>query len=179
MSKVTLIIGLPGSGKTTLLNNQFQGNIDFVFDDWMGWDVWFDEKPPQNEFNEEPRYNSLINRINNNEHIVLISIRFCNHDFLCKAEYYLKSQFPNLEIERIYFENDPKKAKANILYRDNLDGGHWIKNKNNESIYLGHHYGGIRCYEISLKNIEKLSPNYTIPNKYSPQLIEIQDKKYY
>ncbi len=175
MAKVTFIIGLPGSGKTTLLNNHYQGKVDFVFDDWMGWDVWIDGVFPSKEFNSEPRYDSLISRLNNNEDIVILSIRFCNHEFLCKAEYYLKSQFPNIEIEKIYFENDPQKAKANILYRDNLDGGRWEKDKNNNSIYFGHHYHGIRCYEISLENIKKLSSNYVIPNKYTPLLIEVQD----
>ena len=179
MSKVTLLIGLPGSGKTTYFNTYLSSKVDFIFEDWMGWDVWFRSVPPKNKFNEEPRYNALINRLNNNEYVVLSSIRFCNHKFLCKAEYYLKSQFPNIEIERIYFENDPKKSSANVLYRDNLNGGYLEKDKNGNFMYFGHHYNGIRCYHISLENIKIISPNYIIPNKYTPIPIQVQNETFF
>ena len=76
MSKVTLLIGLPGSGKTTYFNTYLSSKVDFIFEDWMGWDVWFRSVPPKNKFNEEPRYNALINRLNNNEYVVLSRIRY-------------------------------------------------------------------------------------------------------
>ena len=46
MSKVTLLIGLPGSGKTTYFNTYLSSKVDFIFEDWMGWDVWFRSVPP-------------------------------------------------------------------------------------------------------------------------------------
>ena len=169
--KVTFIIGLPGSGKTTYLDKAFYNKIDFFpFDDWMGWDVWINDEPPKNEFNEDPRYNALIERLSNKEHIVLLSIRFCDHDFLCKSEYYLQSKFPNIEIKRIYFENNPENSIANVKYRDKKSGGGYYTTDNGEDLYYGQHHPNmpIPSFLISLKNIEILSSNYIIPDKYIP-----------
>lgn len=169
--KVTFIIGLPGAGKTKFLDKRFYGKVEFwPFDDWMGWNVWINGNPPKGKFNEEPRYNALIDRLNNNEHIVLLSIRFCDHDFLCESEYFLKSKFPDIEIERIYFENNPENSIANILYRIEKDNEHhWVDEDGNEK-YFGQHHPtlGIPAYKISIENVEKFTSNYIIPYKYIP-----------
>lgn len=179
MSKVHIIIGLPGSGKTSLRFKLDKVEKIYPLEDWMQWDIWVGGKKPTKEFNEDPRYSNLLEAIESGKTVLLTSIRFCDHEFLCKAEYYLKSRFPNLEIVKHYFENEPKKAYANVLYRDNSKGGHWKRNENNDLIYFGDHHNRIRCYEISLENIEKFSPNYIIPDKYTPIPIEVQDEKYY
>ena len=184
MSKVTIIIGLPGSGKTTKTNQISQGKA-VVYSDW-GWELPTDEnynilKP----FNEEHRFNDLINNIKNHQPCIIEGGYFCNHKFLCEAEYYLNLHFPNIEIIKYYFENNPKDATANVLFREWDAGNYWEVNENNDLIFYGHHHTvegpnfGRRQYEVIIETINKLSKNYIIPSKYPPIKIQLQDKKFY
>ena len=172
-NRVRLIIGLPGSGKTSL-RFLIQDSNDVVFEDWMRWDRWLNGKPPQHDFNEDDRYERLIQSIENGHDVIITSIRFCEHDFLCKAEYYLKSKFPNIIIERYYFENNLEGTIQNILYRDHMQGGHWKVVEDGRNIYFGDHYGGMRCYDIGIENAKTYTKNYIIPERYKPIPIKVQ-----
>ena len=183
---VKLIIGLPASGKTSL-RFKFEDDkeiADFIpYEDWMRYDVWLDRKPPQFEFNTDDRYDNLINQLKLGKNVLITSIRFCNHNFLCKAEYYLQSQFPNIKIERYYFENNLKDSIAHILHKEDIHGSYWSKNENGELYFFGTHHpdSGVRTYEISINNAIELSKNYIIPLKYKcniRQMIEINNKYY-
>jgi len=184
MSKVTIIIGLPGSGKTTLINkiNADKGNI--IMSDY-GWKSTIDEDGNiVTPFNEEYRFNNLLKFIEQGKNVLLDGSFFCNHKFLCESEFYLNLHFPNIEIEKIYFENNPKDATANVLYREFVGGNHW-KKSDNGFIFFGHHFTlegpnkGRRMYEVIIDNINLLSKNYVIPSKFTPLKINLQDEKFY
>ena len=139
----------------------------------MRWDVWIQGKAPTLEFNEDDRYKMLIKDIKDGNDVFVTSIRFCDHEFLCKAEYYLKVEFPDLQIDRYYLENNPEGAISNVMYRDKLNGGEWRVVEDGRKIYFGDHHNGVRCYDIGIENVKRYSPNYIIPKKYKAIPIKV------
>lgn len=185
MSKIILIAGLPGSGKTTLLDKLSREATYYCYLDWGRFEIT-PEGDILGTFDQDFRFQELLTRIKNSENIIIDSSNFCNHKFLCNAEYHLNVNFPNLEIEKYYFENNLKDAKANIFYRDYKDGGKWWWSKEeNIWLYAGDHYPvegpdlGKRSYEVIIRNAERLSKQYIIPNRYTPLKIQVQDEKFY
>ena len=186
MNKVTIIIGLSGSGKSTLaqsLLEKIDGSWRFEAD-WgfeCDIDVYGNVK---GSFNDDYRFEHLYNHIEKGMHVILDGAYFCNHKFLCQAEYYLNLRFPNIEITKYYFENNPKDAIANVLYREWVGGNYWTK-ETGEFIFHGHHYGekgpneGRRNYEVLIDNINSFTKQYIIPNKYTPIKIQVQDTRFY
>ena len=174
MSKVTIIIGLPGSGKTTMLFYLHKQNEYYSHQDWSSL----------GKFEDYTGYESLAQQIKNNKNIILDGSSFCNHKFLCEAEYHLNLHFPNVEITRCYFENNPEASKANMLYRENLKGNYWSE-VNGELIFHGDHWVekgpnlNRRSYEVLIDSINNLSKDYIIPNRYTPIQIQVQDNKFY
>jgi GTPase SAR1 family protein len=182
MSKVIIIIGLPGSGKSTLLREIIKDTKFECFQDWTPSEI-----SPNGEvlgtFRDDKRYDILLNYLKNSKDIILDSSNFCDHKFLCEAEYYLNLEHPNVEIERYYFENNPTNATANVLYRDAKNGGYWFRHEEKE-LYSGSHYIeegpnlGRRYYEVIIEAINNLTKNYIIPSRYTPLKIPLVDKKY-
>ena len=184
MSKVIIIVGLPGSGKTTFIKNLTDSSFVHYYD----WGRWFelDEQGNINiNFSQDDRFKSLLESIKGGNNIILDGSSFCNHRFLCGAEYYLKLNFPNIQIEKYYFENHPKFAIANVLYRDYSNGGHWKEIEGKGLVYRGDHFiaegpnQGKRFYDVIIGRINELTKNYIIPDKYTPLKIQVQDKKYF
>tara|TARA_Y100000389_G_C17293018_1_gene429009 strand:- start:238 stop:768 length:531 start_codon:yes stop_codon:yes gene_type:complete len=161
MQEVIFIIGLPGSGKSTLIEHyKSHPFIDYkIYDDWMTWTR--DDK--ENEFIADVNYKELLKNIKSGNNVIVSAIRFCSNEFLHKSEYYLKSQFPNLNIKRIYFENDPIKSELNIRYRDKINGGYWEPNEEGVMWYFGTIFENIPLYRIEIQRTKDLSPNYIIP----------------
>jgi len=184
MNKIIFVVGLPGSGKTILTNSLFEGKSKFYHADW-GWKFNINEDGTLKEsFNDDYRFEQLLNQIKQGTNLVIDGGYLCNHKFLLEGEYYLKLNFPGIEIERYYFENNPKDAIANVLYREHVGGNYWKKVEGNY-IFSGHHCVvegpnlGRRQYEVIIDNINKLSKNYIIPPTYTPLQIEVQDEKFY
>ena len=180
MQEVIFIIGLPGSGKSTLIEYyKSHPFIDYkVYDDWMA--CTFD-KIKIKEFNSECRYKELIQNLDSYNHSIITCVNFCNNEFLHKSEYYLKLKFPNIKIDRIYFENDFKKCKSNIEYRDKQRGGYWEPNEKGEMWYYGEIYvpNGVNkgpLYKHEIKNSYELSQNYIIPEGYPVFPIMVQEE---
>ena len=184
MSKVIIIIGLPGSGKTTFIH-QFISNKSFK--EYLDWGRELQISPKGEvltNFNIDDRFEDLIQTLKNNKNVILDGSSFCDYRFLCEAEYYLNLNFPNIQIEKYYFENNPKDATANVLYRENIKGGHWTRS-NGELIFYGDHCvekginNGRRMYELIVEGVEKLSKNYIIPSNYTTLKIQVQDEKFH
>ena len=161
MQEVIFIIGLPGSGKSTLIEHyKTHPFIDYkVYDDWMTWTYDDQEK----DFASDVNYPELIQNIDQGSNLLISGIGFCNNEFLQKSEYYLKSQFPNLNIKKVYFENDPVKAELNIRYRDEQNGGYWQENEKGEMWYHGTIFELKPLYQLEIQHTKDLSPNYIIP----------------
>ena len=162
MQEVIFIIGLPGSGKSTLI--EYYKSHPFInyeiYDDWMTWTLDDLDK----DFNTDVNYPDILQHLKNNTNIIISSIKFCENEFLHKAEYYLKSQFPNLKVTRIYFENNLESAKSNIKYRDKQNGGYWEGDGSGEMWYHGTIFEQEPLYRFEIKNATRLSQNYIIPN---------------
>ena len=176
MSEILITIGLPGSGKTHYIHNVLskKGETLITFDDWgrKKWGNYFVPNP-EGEFIDDDRYGDLIKEIKNLRGKIIVSgAQFCDHDFLCKSEYYLKSQFPNLKIRRIYFENNLEKSISNIIYRDkDVNGGHFKTTVDGEKWskwYMGDHFENAPTYKVIIKHSEEFSEKYIIPSTYSP-----------
>tara|TARA_R110002050_G_scaffold173123_1_gene305262 strand:- start:1044 stop:1685 length:642 start_codon:yes stop_codon:yes gene_type:complete len=180
IKNIKLIIGLNGSGKTTLWNawekEQSENSVDKkwnIFEDWMRWEgMWNGENAPKGEFTEDDRYEKLIFNLENYNYefnsVVITCTRFCDNDFLCKSEYYLKTRVPDVKIDRVYFENDKDKAIKNLINRDMDNGGYWTRDSENEAMYVGDHLNESRCVDMIINNIIHSSKNYTIPPYYTP-----------
>jgi GTPase SAR1 family protein len=183
MSKVIIIIGLPGSGKTTFTHQLINNGS---YKEYLDWGRNFKIDPDgkvYTHFSDDDRFNDLIQYLKKGKNVILDGSAFCSHNFLCEAEYHLNSNFPNIKIKKYYFENNPTNAIANVLYRDAIKGGYWVKN-DNKLLYSGSHYNeegpnlGRRYYEVIIDTINNLTKNYIIPSKYTPLKIHLVDKKY-
>ena len=161
MQEVIFIIGLPGSGKSTLIEYyKSHPFIDYkVYDDWMEW--IYDDK--EDDFSADLNYPNLIQDIEQGLNIIIAGVRFCDNEFLCKSEYYLKSQFPDLKINKIYFENDFIKSESNIRYRDKVNGGYWKEDENGVMWYYGTIYNDLPLYRQEIGRSKEMSLNYVIP----------------
>jgi len=161
MQEVIFIIGLPGSGKSTLIEYyKSHPFIDYkIYDDWMTWTHDGQDK----EFIADVNYKELLKTLNQGISTIISGIEFCNNEFLHKSEYYLKTKFPNLNIKRVYFENDPQKSESNIRYRDKQQGGYWEANEEGEMWYYGTIFENTPLYRIEIQRTKDLSPNYIIP----------------
>ncbi len=163
MQEVILIIGLPGSGKSTLIEHyKSHPFINYkIYDDWMTWT----HDDQNKEFIADVNYKELLETLNQGTSTIISGIEFCNNEFLHKSEYYLKTQFPNLNIKRVYFENDPQKSESNIRYRDKQRGGYWEANKEGEMWYYGTIFENIPLYRIEIQRTKELSKSYIIPKE--------------
>ena len=135
---------------------------------------WTSNNKDKNEFDADIRYGEIVKNLDDFKDGIISCVGFCDHKFLCNAEYYLQSQFPNLEIKRIYFENNLKSSISNIKYRDKKKGAYWEVNEEGEMFYYGDHYGGRKLYEVEIENAERLSKAYIIPTKYKALPIMVQ-----
>ena len=188
MDKVTIIMGLSGSGKSYLAQTLLSKiNIPFRYEaDWgaVGNCEVDNEGNIQNSFTNDRRFKHLFNHIKDGMHVILDGAYFCNHKFLCEAEYYLNLHFPNIDITKYYFENNPKDAIANVLYRESANGNYWAE-VNGGLMFYGDHWVeegpdlNRRSYEVIIDNIKKFTKNYIIPNKYTPLKIQVQDVRFY
>ena len=188
MDKVTIIMGLSGSGKSYLAQTLLSKiDIPFRYEaDWgaVGNCEVDNEGNIQNSFTNDRRFKHLFNHIKKGMHVILDGAYFCNHKFLCEAEYHLNLHFPNIDITKYYFENNPKDAIANVLYRESANGNYWAE-VNGGLMFYGDHWVeegpdlNRRSYEVIIDNIKKFTKNYIIPNKYTPLKIQVQDVRFY
>jgi energy-coupling factor transporter ATP-binding protein EcfA2 len=174
MQEVIFIIGLPGSGKSTLIEHyKTHPFIDYkVYDDWMTWTYDDIDK----DFSADVNYLEVIQNLEQGSNLLISGISFCDNEFLQKSEYYLKTNFPNLKITRVYFENDPQKAESNIRYRDKQNGGYWQENEKGEMWYHGTIFELKPLYQLEIKNANILSQNYIIPEGYPVFPIMVQEE---
>jgi GTPase SAR1 family protein len=164
MKKVIFLIGLPASGKTTLIKHyKKHPYLNFkIYDDWSSG--WYQ----QLKFNEYTGYPSLVDDIKKNNNIIISCIDFCNKEYLLQSEMILKLEFDNIEIEKIYWENNLEASIKNIHKRDKKRGGHWKWcDKKKTDFYYGLHYDEKPQYRWEIENAERLSKIYKVPLNYT------------
>lgn len=116
--KFVLVIGLPGSGKTFYVRS-----LDgLVFDDILN-------------------KNLLLNL--NAEKVIVVDHLFCIEKIRQKAVSFILDNYLNVDIEYIYFENNPQQCYKNIVFRNDKR-------------------------EISKYYVFNLSKRYLIPNNIKP-----------
>jgi|TARA_R110002012_G_C11357990_1_gene580483 GTPase SAR1 family protein len=175
MQKIILIVGLPGSGKSTLLKHyKSHPFINYkIYDDWM--ECRLDDRLEILDFQSECRYDELIQNLKEDNICVVSCTSFCDNEFLCKSEYYLKLNIPNIKITKIYFENNIFKCESNIMFRDKKRGGYWKVNKNDGvSYYHGKIFNENPVYLKEIDELKQLSKSYIIPKNQKPLIINVQ-----
>lgn len=172
MNKVILIIGLPGSGKTTLINHYLSHPFEeyTVYDDWMKWIK--DDVVDKEEFTADVNYEKMVDKIRKGENVIISAVGFCRPDFLLKSEYYLKMEFPDIDIERVYFENNLENCISNIKYRDKEEGGYWKTDENGKVWYIGMVINGIPFFQFTIETAKTLHKKYVIPNNVTPYKVK-------
>lgn len=91
--KITLIIGLPGSGKT-MLGNRLSKERGVPFID----DITDLDQLPSGD-------------------CIIADVNFCDNEILREAMRILHSMYDELQLELIYFANEPEQARANVIRR--------------------------------------------------------------
>lgn len=98
LNKLIILVGLPGSGKTYYGNSILPENAVFL-DDLTDFDLLMGAS----------KYNEVI----------IVSDPHLTNDLTRKnAEKLLANAFPDVEIEWLFWENDPTQAFKNVLNRN-------------------------------------------------------------
>ena len=168
MREVTFIIGLPGSGKSTLIEYYKTHPIInyIVFDDWMLKTV---NSFSKDDFRREVRYKELIQAITNNNHVIISGIGFCKSEDLIIAEKHLNLMFPNIKINKVYFDNNPENCCYNVKYREEKKGGYWTEpDENGDTMFYGTIFNDLPLYRLERDTIKELTKTYSIPEEFNP-----------
>lgn len=124
---VTFIVGLAGSGKTRLLKN-------LVYDAVMDDDFWFsDEAKSEN-------HAALLALLKDGKHCVIAERQFMFASRRDEYEKQLKADFPDVQVNWLFFENDLESANHNCESRSPKRGdiggtSHIDQNKNDSPCY--------------------------------------------
>lgn len=178
---LNIIIGLCGSGKSTLIPSIVKTQRYFAFSDWGCEHTFSNNGEVEGSFKDGQFFDLLIEKIKGGWEVVLEGIAFCDHRFLCEAEYELNVRFPDIQIHRYYLENNIKAADANVWYRTHKAGAYFYF-EGEQPIFVGPHHverKGKRVYEISHDLSKIFTKNYIIPSSYDPIPIHVVDEKYY
>lgn len=99
---IFVLVGLPGSGKT-YFGNLLQAEMD--------QSVFLDDISQTGGL-------ELLKQDFVDKDIIIADVHLCRTDVRMKAETILKENFPNHEIEWIYFENNPSACLENVWRRN-------------------------------------------------------------
>lgn len=107
VKKVTLLVGLPGSGKTTV------GNFFIEKHNTIGKGIFIDDIGVLTQ--DAKSY--LLNIDKEIDYIIISDVYFCKEKVLQAAKNLIIEIFPNVEVEILYFENNPEKCLYNVKER--------------------------------------------------------------
>lgn len=138
MAKVICVIGLPGSGKSNLIKKQFAAKEFKVFDDFHS-----DAVGDNSNFLYSKHLLPFLKALLDGLTPVMSDIDFCDDTKRMKLHTFLKTLDTNLEIEYLFFENNPHQCRINVVERGKKEAGRNVE------------------YEIEL--IEKYSRVYNPP----------------
>ena len=108
VKKVTLLVGLPGSGKTTV------GNFFIEKHNTIGKGIFIDDIGVLTQ--DAKSY--LLNIDKEIDYIIISDVYFCKEKVLQAAKNLIIEIFSNVEVEILYFENNPEKCLYNVKERE-------------------------------------------------------------
>ncbi len=105
MKKIKLLIGLPGASQESFGTQLTKEGFCFL----------------ENADFDKENINLYLRQFKGYEFLCLTSIQFIEDKSLTKSIEILKSEFPNAELEFVYFENNPLKCIKNLEYKNHGD----------------------------------------------------------
>lgn len=125
---MTFIVGLAGSGKSSLLSQ-------------LVYDVVFEENFWVSDDDHARNHGDLLKFLGKNYHCVIVERRFMEEHRRAGYEQRLMNEVSNLQVNWIFFENDPDAADYNCRSRppkegDYLGDDHVSQNHRDTSIYV-------------------------------------------
>mgnify|MGYP001117410672 CR=1 FL=1 len=149
MKRVTIIAGLPGSGKSTYMGKYIKEKGGF-------WYIVDDYNSSMLEFTKE--------RIHEKQNIIISSIDFCKKATLVEFKEMLETEFKDLDIDIIYFENNPHKCIENLIERSRNRGDYFKVTNIGSTQMIGevNPSTGKAGFESDIKSVIELWRNYYI-----------------
>ena len=106
------IVGLPGSGKTEHVKKINKGNEFIELDDFKGNAIL-----DRGDFTFSSKYCDLINHLKAGKNCIVTDIDFCKKSSRDEAEVVINGWELGVEIEWVFFENNPKQCANNVKER--------------------------------------------------------------
>jgi GTPase SAR1 family protein len=152
---ILFVVGLPGSGKSTLFKSYYKATHN-ILDSFLTSPDYFDR---------------ITTWVNKGKKCVVTDIMLCDGMFLNNLITKTKNSFQGIKIGVIYFENNPHKCAQNIIKRSLERGDEYIT-LNNKRIMVGSIKNLKPQWELEIKKLFRIYPNYIIPS--SSTTLEIQ-----
>jgi predicted kinase len=112
MSKLIFIVGLPGSGKSSYVKKINENNTFIVFDDFKDNAIL-----NRREFTFSSSYCKLMDCLRAGKNCIITDIDFCKTSSREEAELIMTGWKLGIEIEWVFFENNPEQCVENINKR--------------------------------------------------------------
>ncbi|HWE36609.1 MAG TPA: AAA family ATPase [Isosphaeraceae bacterium] len=113
MSKLTIIAGLPGSGKSHLVRELHESTSGSRVEDYMK-----ESKDNSSRMVHSQHFEKLIEDLSKGLDCVIADIVFCEAARREEIESAVKEKVRDVEIEWVYFENDPVACAVNATRRN-------------------------------------------------------------
>lgn len=117
MTRAIFIVGLPGAGKSYYAR-QLAREIDAtLFDDFKANAIG-----DCSHFPFAKSYVELINVLRSGKDSIISDIDFCKTESRNEARQCIEQLVQGVEVEWIFFENDPEECRENIIRRAKMEG---------------------------------------------------------